>query len=95
MNKDDLYPGEDPVEGFHYGMNLDACRGCSKGLLPENRIMADGCPCNSGRGVNHGLVAKNTCTCIECDPAQTGSSRVKEPWPTLHKEFDYGQTSKG
>ena len=32
-------------------------------------------PCNSGRGVNHGLVPLKTCTCVECDPAQTGSTR--------------------
>lgn len=51
------------------------CRACSKPLLPENQRVADGCPCNSPRGVNHGLVATNTCTCIECDPAQTGSTR--------------------
>ncbi len=70
---DDLYPGEDP----NILCNLDACRGCGEGLLPENRRIADGCPCNSRRGINHGLVAKNTCTCVECDPAQTGSSRVK------------------
>lgn len=52
-----------------------ACRGCEAPLLPENRRVADGCPCNSRRGINHGLVAKDTCTCIECDPAQTGSTR--------------------
>ncbi len=47
-------------------------------LLPENANIADGCPCNSGRGVNHGLVLKDTCTCITCDPAQTGSVRKPE-----------------
>lgn len=51
------------------------CRSCKKGLLPENRNMADGCTCNSPRGVNHGLVYENTCTCIKCDPEQTGSVR--------------------
>ncbi len=51
------------------------CRDCGLPLLPENRTMADGCPCNSSRGVNHGLVPKETCTCCLCDPAQTGSSR--------------------
>lgn len=81
VNLDDLYPHEDPVHGFSYGMNLDKCRSCQEGLLPENRIIADGCLCNSGRGINHGLVAKNTCTCVTCDPVQTGSSRCKVPWP--------------
>jgi uncharacterized protein (DUF433 family) len=52
------------------------CRACGKALLPENtRTVADGCPCNSRRGINHGLVPKNTCTCVECDPEQTGSTR--------------------
>ena len=55
----------------------DACRGCGGALLPENKTMADGCPCNSPRGINHGMVAKNTCTCVSCDPEQTGSSRVR------------------
>ncbi len=54
------------------------CRGCGAPLrLPENQRIADGCPCNSARGVNHGLVRKNTCTCIECDPEQTGSVRLE------------------
>lgn len=53
------------------------CRGCGKPLLPEdpNRRMADSCPCNSPRGINHGLVRKELCTCAECDPEQTGSAR--------------------
>jgi hypothetical protein len=51
------------------------CRACGAPLNFENRVMADGCPCNSGRGVNHDLVPKNVCSCVECDPAQTGSSR--------------------
>lgn len=54
----------------------DDCRHCGGALLVENRRIADGCPCNSPRGINHGLVAKNTCTCLECDPAQTGSTRI-------------------
>jgi len=65
------------------------CRGCGKPLLPENLWMADGCPCNSRRGINHGLVAKNICTCIECDPEQTGATRhpyrkepAPQPWPS-------------
>lgn len=73
MQNDDEYPGEDiPMQ------NLDSCRGCGAGLLPENRRIADGCSCNSRRGINHGLVAKNTCTCAECDPGQTGGTRISE-----------------
>ena len=53
------------------------CRACGKPLDPGDTRIADGCPCNSPRGVNHGIVAKETCTCVECDPAQTGSSRAK------------------
>jgi hypothetical protein len=43
--------------------------------MAENLRVADGCPCNSGRGDNHGIVPKDTCTCAICDPAQTGSTR--------------------
>lgn len=52
-----------------------ACRGCGKALLPKNERVADGCPCNTPRGINHGLVPKNVCTCDVCDPEQTGSVR--------------------
>lgn len=51
------------------------CRGCGRPLVPENSRIADGCPCNTERGVNHGLVDASTCTCDECDPEQTGSVR--------------------
>lgn len=51
------------------------CRACNK-LLESDRI-ADGCPCNSPRGVNHGLAPVYVCTCLECDPAQTGSVRER------------------
>lgn len=51
------------------------CRACGKTLVLENYRLADGCPCNSPRGVNHGLVPLLTCTCVECDPEQTGSTR--------------------
>lgn len=53
------------------------CQNCRRPLLHENRLIADGCPCNSGRGINHGLVASHTCTCKECDPAQTGGARAE------------------
>lgn len=56
--------------------SIITCNGCSKLLLQENfRLIADGCPCNSARGINHGLVPILTCTCIKCDPEQTGSTR--------------------
>lgn len=51
------------------------CRGCGKPLVPENSRIADGCPCNTPRGINHGLVDTSTCTCEGCDPEQTGSVR--------------------
>lgn len=55
---------------------MENCRGCGQLLLLENFTnTADGCPCNSRRGVNHGIVPKDTCTCAECDPEQTGSVR--------------------
>jgi len=71
-------------DGSHRWVEVDGkpvrvmfpCRGCGRLLLPENRdSIADGCPCNSVRGVNHGLVPVRTCTCPTCDPAQTGSVR--------------------
>ncbi len=46
----------------------EICRGCDKPLLPENTNLSDGCPCNSRRGINHGLVDWNTCKCDWCDP---------------------------
>ncbi len=55
------------------------CRGCGKTLHAENVRAADGCPCNSARGINHGLVPKDTCTCVVCDPEQTGSTRYPPP----------------
>jgi hypothetical protein len=72
MNPNDFHP----MEGENIYTDCDSCRACGETLLPENRCIADGCPCNSPRGINHGLVAKNTCTCTECDPDQTGSTRI-------------------
>jgi hypothetical protein len=54
---------------------MNPCRGCGSLLVIENFVIADGCPCNSARGINHGLVPVLTCTCAECDPGQTGSVR--------------------
>lgn len=51
------------------------CRACGKPILTDR--VADGCPCNSPRGVNHGIVPAYVCTCPECDPAQTGSVRAR------------------
>lgn len=75
MTKDDRFPWEDE-NGDGPFSPPDSCRGCGGALLPENRTIADACPCNSPRGINHGLVPKNTCTCVECDPAQTGGTRI-------------------
>jgi hypothetical protein len=51
------------------------CRGCSRPLEAQNLNIADCCPCNSPRGINHGLVPTEACTCNVCDPEQTGSTR--------------------
>lgn len=72
---DNHYPDEDL---FTRPQN---CLGCGALLFYENRRIADGCSCNSPRGINHDRVAKNTCTCIECDPAQTGSTRIDKNIP--------------
>lgn len=45
------------------------CRGCNKPLKQENAWMCDGCPCNSERGKNHGLVSSDVCTCDKCKPS--------------------------
>ena len=56
----------------------ETCRGCGKPIdLDANVGIADGCPCNTPRGINHGLVPAHICTCPECDPAQTGSVRER------------------
>jgi hypothetical protein len=55
---------------------MTRCRGCGNPLTGDDR-MADGCPCNAPRGINHGVVPKHVCTCDECDPAQTGCVRPK------------------
>lgn len=60
--------------------NKIPCRGCGLPLVPQYfSSFADGCPCNSRRGINHGLVPKHTCTCSECDPEQTGAVRQPPP----------------
>ena len=55
--------------------SMKVCRGCGKKLEDSNRTLADGCPCNTPRGVNHGLVDQQVCTCSVCDPKETGASR--------------------
>lgn len=79
LEPDDRFYWEDQdgTRSSSYCGRLDLCRGCGESILPENRSSADGCPCNSPRGINHGFVPRNTCTCLECDPAQTGASRVR------------------
>lgn len=57
------------------------CCGCDQELDSANfDSIADGCPCNSPRGINHGLVPEHTCTCSICDPEQTGAVRKQETW---------------
>lgn len=69
---------DEVVEDIRVAIDGAKCRGCGKPLLDSNRWNADGCSCNSHRGVNHGLVPGNICTCKECDPAQTGCSRFED-----------------
>lgn len=69
---------------FNHGID-PRCRACCKPLLAANCRIADGCPCNSARGVNHGVVPVATCTCVECDPEQTGSTRYPQPEPAGHQ----------
>jgi hypothetical protein len=54
------------------------CNHCKQPLLESNHTIADGCFCNSRRGINHGLVPVHVCTCEECDPARTGGARPGE-----------------
>lgn len=72
------WDGHSTEEKYRRLAALHACRGCGKALiLPANQVIADGCPCNSPRGINHGFVPKDVCTCSECDPDKTGSSRMR------------------
>lgn len=64
---------ESELEKARYATST--CRHCGSKLPETNYWIADGCPCNCRRGINHGIVPKLVCTCVECDPAQTGSSR--------------------
>jgi hypothetical protein len=67
----EFLPCNDP-SWFHPYLMVDInetvsnCRGCGKPLLPENYAICDGCECNYGAGLNHGLVPKDVCTCPEC-----------------------------
>lgn len=65
------------VEDKHAWENTNGtCRACMQPLVSTNfDSVADGCPCNSRRGINHGLIPEHTCTCPECDPEQTGGVR--------------------
>jgi len=42
-------------------VRADVCRCCGAALTGDERT-ADGCPCNSRRGINHGLVPAHVCT---------------------------------
>ena len=53
------------------------CKAC--GLPLGDYCVADGCSCNSPRGVNHGSVPTYVCTCSVCDPQQTGGVRERPP----------------
>lgn len=70
--------------------HFPSCRGCYRPLDPALTNVADGCPCNSPRGINHGLVPTHVCTCTECDPAQTGS--VRTPTGRAAPNADAGRT---
>lgn len=81
---------------FHpYGRRATRCQGCGAALDPNYYDkLADGCPCNSMRGINHGLIPIRTCTCVICDPEQTGS--VRPPYAKLLQEwFDREVKEKG
>ncbi len=66
-------------------MERYTCHGCGKLLEMTSLALrtCDGCPCNSPRGINHGIVAKEVCTCAECDPKQLGASRIRDYYETL------------
>lgn len=74
-NPDNRYPWEEEDGTILAFTQFSLCRGCGAALDEAHRCVADGCPCNAPRGVNHGLVPKNTCTCIECDPTHSGATR--------------------
>lgn len=72
--------GADRAEFIRVGCELatkfgGVCQACGRPLTDDR--VADGCPCNSPRGVNHGVVPAYVCTCPECDPDQTGSARAR------------------
>lgn len=67
-------------------MNNEVCRGCGEWLKAENLNVADGCMCNSPRGINHGIVLKCVCTCDECDPESTGTSRFENVRVVMGKD---------
>jgi hypothetical protein len=52
-----------------------SCRACGTRLHGD--WVADGCPCNSPRGINHGIVPAYVCTCPICDPEESGSARAR------------------
>lgn len=71
------------------------CRGCGRELRPECAWVADGCECNSPRGINHGLVPRRTCTCKACDPEQTGGTRRGDEDTATEQAQEFLDRSEG
>jgi len=71
---------------------MQTCMHCGNLIHPNNYWMADGCPCNSRRGMNHGIVPPDVCTCDVCDPEETGTSRYgrgdPREWTSLRDDGD-------
>lgn len=70
------------------------CRGCGRELDPECTV-ADGCPCNSPRGINHGLVPEHTCTCPICDPLNRRGRYGRSPSIRRRGEIDQPFSEEG
>lgn len=57
------------------------CRGCGEELDSANHVIADGCPCNSKGGLNHGLVPEYVCCCDKCFPDSNETHRYARKKP--------------
>lgn len=75
------------IEAACLARAVPQCRACGKELQAPDSGIADGCPCNAPRGVNHGLVPTHVCTCKQCDPAQTGAARPQCPYDEQQCEW--------
>lgn len=71
--------------GMSDQISVPVCRGCGTPLSGINVGVADMCPCNNPRGINHGIVPHDVCTCPVCDPGESGSSRISIGEMTVHK----------